>query len=287
MEFVTGIDDTRRLTASWRRAGKTIALVPTMGNLHAGHLALCKVASQLAQRTLVSLFVNPMQFGPGEDYEHYPRTLDADRQVLHQIGVDALFAPAVEVIYPRGVPAHTTVEVPGLSGVLCGATRPGHFTGVATVVCRLLHLVGPDSAVFGKKDYQQLLIIRRMVEDLAIPVQVHGVATQRAPDGLALSSRNAYLRPEERAIAPQLYATLQVVAETLRRGTAAEDAETQGELRLRAYGFEPEYLRVRRSDDLGAPRWGDRELVILAAARLGSARLIDNLELSLPPAPSA
>ncbi len=191
-----------RALAPWREAG--IAFVPTMGNLHDGHLALVARARELAPRVVVSIFVNPLQFGPQEDYAAYPRTLEEDRARLAEAGVDLLFAPTVEVMYPRPLTEVTRVHVPGLSQILCGAARPGHFDGVATVVARLFNLVRPRHAVFGEKDYQQLMIIRRMVADLAFPIEIHGVPTVREPDGLAMSSRNRYLSPSERARAPRL-----------------------------------------------------------------------------------
>ncbi|QIK38983.1 pantoate--beta-alanine ligase [Caldichromatium japonicum] len=273
--------DLRRQIAVWRNRGERIAFVPTMGNLHAGHLSLVATGRLHAERVVVSIFVNPMQFGPKEDLDAYPRTLEADRQVLAQVGCDLLFVPSVRTLYPRGLAAQTRVEVPGLSDILCGASRPGHFVGVATVVCKLFNLVQPDVALFGEKDFQQLLIIRRMVEDLAIPIAIIGMPTIREADGLAMSSRNHYLTPEERARAPALYRVLNEVATALRSGQPLAEAEGAGLESLKAAGFRPDYLSVRCAEDLTPPGPGNRDLVILVAAYLGRARLIDNLRVCL------
>ncbi|HHQ42569.1 MAG TPA: pantoate--beta-alanine ligase [Chromatiales bacterium] len=264
--------------APWRAAGDRIVLVPTMGNLHEGHLSLVDRARRLGDRVVVTLFVNPMQFGPGEDFERYPRTFEEDRRLLEARGADLLFAPETAELYPRGHGRTTAVEVPELSSILCGAFRPGHFRGVATVVAKLYNLVRPQVAVFGEKDYQQLVILRRMTEDLNFPVEVVGAPTVREPDGLAMSSRNRYLTAEERARAPLLYRTLRRVVERVREGArdlAAVEAEAMAA--LAAAGFRPEYVSVRRAGDLAPPAPGDRSLVVLAAAHLGSARLIDNI----------
>lgn len=272
----------RSAVAAWRQARERIAFVPTMGNLHAGHLALVEHAARLADRVVVSIFVNPMQFGQGEDYESYPRTLSEDSTRLAEAGVSLLFAPAVEEMYPAGYQSVTRVEVQGLSDILCGAARPGHFVGVATVVAKLFNLVQPDVAVFGEKDYQQLLVIRRMVADLCFPIDIVGVPTVREPDGLAMSSRNSYLTAEERERAPLLYRALCEAAERLQGGEQDFRAiEAAGEVKLRAAGFGPDYFTIRRAHDLMPPGAEDKELVILAAARLGRARLIDNLPVSL------
>jgi pantoate--beta-alanine ligase len=195
MQYIEAIEDLRAMLRPWRRAGESIAFVPTMGNLHAGHLDLVSRAAALADRTVVSIFVNPLQFGPQEDYASYPRTLERDRAQLEALATDALFVPPVSAIYPQSPRMVTRVQVPGLSDILCGAFRPGHFEGVATVVAKLFNLVQPDIAVFGKKDYQQLRLIERMAQDLAIPVSIVGISTVREPDGLAMSSRNQYLSP--------------------------------------------------------------------------------------------
>ena len=284
MERVETVADLRRRVAAWRRAGETVALVPTMGNLHKGHLTLVGDACSLADRVVVSIFVNPTQFGPGEDFDAYPRTLDQDCAALAPLGVALVFAPTVEEMYPGGPDASTRVEVPGLSDDLCGRFRPGHFTGVATVVSRLLNMVQPDIGVFGRKDYQQFLVIRRLTTDLAFPVRIVGAPTVREPDGLAMSSRNAYLSEDERARAPQLFKELVRAAGRLQAGERDFDAIcADARASLESAGFGSEYFEVRRSDDLGEPRPGDTDLVILLAARLGRARLIDNLAVQLAP----
>jgi pantoate--beta-alanine ligase len=258
-----------------------VAFVPTMGNLHAGHLSLVKEAHKIADRVVTSIFVNPMQFGAGEDFENYPRTFEHDSEMLINEGTDLLFAPPVELMYPKPQADQTRVEVPGLSELLCGACRPGHFVGVATVVCKLFNMVQPDIAVFGKKDYQQLMVIRRMVEDLAMPVTIVGVETMRESDGLAMSSRNGYLSAEERALAPLLYRTLSDLAARL--GDGEDDfyrLEEEAAAELDGGGFRTDYVAIRRAEDLLDPAAGESELVILAAANLGKARLIDNIEVS-------
>ncbi|MBS1222574.1 MAG: pantoate/beta-alanine ligase, partial [Proteobacteria bacterium] len=213
MQTVHTIAELRAQVVAWKRAGERVAFVPTMGNLHRGHIHLVERARALAPRTVASIFVNPMQFGPSEDFAAYPRTLEADSRQLEAAGLDLLFSPSVAEMYPRPLEQMTQVTVPDLPAVLCGASRPGHFTGVTTVVSKLLNMTQPDIAVFGEKDWQQLVIIRRMAADLDMPVEIIGVPTVREPDGLALSSRNGYLSAGERAIAPTLYATLRATAE--------------------------------------------------------------------------
>jgi pantoate--beta-alanine ligase len=280
MQQVATVAELRQSVAAWRRVGERIAFVPTMGNLHAGHLRLVETARRHAQRVVASVFVNPLQFGAGEDFGRYPRTLEADALALQGAGCDLLFAPTVETMYPRGQAALTRVQVPGISEDLEGRFRPGHFDGVATVVALLFQQVQPDLACFGEKDYQQLAVIRRMVADLQMPIEIVGVPTERAADGLALSSRNQYLSPAERALAPALYAELRAVAQALRDGAGDPPAlEQKGLQALRAQGFQPDYL-VIRSLDLGPPAAPFEQTVILAAARLGATRLIDNLRVS-------
>ena len=281
LETIEEISTLRERVAAWRRAGQRVGFVPTMGNLHAGHLALVAEARRLSERVVVSIFVNPLQFGPQEDFSAYPRTLARDQELLAGAGTDLLFAPTVAAVYPRGQAEQTRVEVPGLSDILCGASRPGHFVGVATVVCKLFNMVQPDLAVFGEKDFQQLQVIRLMTLDLSLPVAIQGLATAREADGLAMSSRNGYLTAEERARAPALYHTLQRCADWLRAGQDSATVERQAEEAIAAAGFEPDYFSVRRAADLGLPAPGERELVVLAAARLGRARLIDNLRVAL------
>lgn len=263
-----------------RLGGKRIAFVPTMGNLHAGHAALMRAARRHAGFVVASSYVNPLQFGPCEDFAAYPRTPDDDRRLLEAQGVDLLFTPDDAVMYPRGASAQTMVEVPALGEILCGAARPGHFRGVATVVNRLLNIVQPDVALFGKKDYQQLLVIRRMVEDLAMPVEIVGVETVRDADGLALSSRNGYLTAAERAAAPGLFRALTGAAARISAGErGVSGIEASALAALEGAGFRPEYFCIRRQRDLQLPASGDAELVILAAAQLRRARLIDNIEI--------
>ena len=282
MQTVESIVDLRRQIAAWRHAGERIALVPTMGNLHVGHLELVRQARQQADRVVVSIFVNPLQFGAGEDFDSYPRTLEADAAQLEQAGTDLLFAPPVGEVNPRPQAEQVTGTLPGLSDILCGASRPGHFSGVATVVCKLFNMVQPDLALFGEKDFQQLLVIRRMTEDFCLPVEIQGVPTVREQDGLARSSRNGYLTPEERSRAPALYRVLCEAAQAIQAGNGDYVAlETAATEKLEAAGFGPDYFSIRRASDLALPETADKDLVILAAAQLGKARLIDNLRLSL------
>lgn len=281
MEIVRAADELSRAVAALRVNGRRIAFVPTMGNLHAGHAALMTQARAHADAVVASIYVNPLQFGPREDFAAYPRTPDADSDLLRTAGVEILFIPDEATMYPRGRAAHTRVEVPALGEILCGAARPGHFAGVTTVVARLFNLVRPDVALFGKKDFQQLLLIRLMVGDLGMPIEIIGCDTVRADDGLALSSRNGYLTPAERALAPRLFAALQTVVREMRAGETAARASERAGVRLAQAGFTPEYVSVRRVHDLAEPAAGDPELVVLAAARLGRARLIDNLEFDL------
>jgi pantoate--beta-alanine ligase len=252
-----------------------------MGNLHAGHLSLVKEARKIADRVVASIFVNPMQFGAGEDFESYPRTLESDSRMLEAEGTDLLFAPSVQVMYPKPQAEQTRVEVPEISSLLCGATRPGHFVGVSTVVCKLFNMVQPDIAVFGNKDYQQLMVIRRMVEDLAMPVRIVGIDTVRESDGLAMSSRNGYLTGQERTLAPTLYRVLSSLASKLRDGdNDYARLQLQAASELDDNGFRTDYIAIRRAADLAEPVAGEKGLVILAAAYLGAARLIDNIEVA-------
>jgi pantoate--beta-alanine ligase len=261
-----------------RRAGARVALVPTLGNLHAGHAALIDRAHALADFTLVSIFVNPTQFAPGEDYATYPRTLEYDCELAGAHEADAVFAPPPEQMYPQGTEAAVTVAVPALSGGLCGAQRPGHFTGVASVVSRLLGIVQPEFAVFGEKDYQQLLVIRRLVQELFFETEIVSEPTVREADGLALASRNRYLTPDQRQRAPALYQALVAAAEAVAAGAETGVVEMQGRVALTAAGFRPEYFELRHGVNLGPPRCGEPR-VILAAGWLGKARLIDNIKI--------
>lgn len=288
MIIAQSIAELKSEVARLRAAGRRIAFVPTLGNLHAGHRYLMEQARRHADVVVASIYVNPLQFGPTEDFAAYPRTPEQDQVLLDAAGVDLLFLPDDTAIYPRGRALSTRIEVPGLSDILCGAARPGHFRGVATVVHRLFQLVTPDVALFGKKDYQQLLVIRLMTSDIGLPVEIVGIDTVRDADGLAMSSRNAYLTVAERGVAPKLAATLQALAVRIRIQGVPEGGfavqETQAAEQLGTAGFRPDYVSVRRQQDLALPGPGDRQLVILAAAWLGRARLIDNLELQLKPA---
>ncbi|WP_115719738.1 pantoate--beta-alanine ligase [Gallaecimonas mangrovi] len=282
MRTVHSVKDLRAQVKAWHQKGEKVALVPTMGNLHEGHLTLVREAKQQADRVVVSIFVNPMQFGANEDLSAYPRTPEEDSRALFDEGVDLLFMPPPEALYPHGMEGHTKVEVPGISDLYCGQTRPGHFRGVTTVVCKLFNLVQPDVACFGMKDYQQLAVIRRMVEDLAMPIEIRGVATVRAESGLALSSRNGYLIAEQRQQAPALYATLQAMGEALAQGNTDFAALIeQGKSRLEQAGFKPDYLHILNADTLAPATKNDQEVVLLAAAYIGKARLIDNLLVNL------
>jgi len=279
MQTITRIEDMRALVRGWRFGGESIAFVPTMGNLHAGHASLIGAAHLHGRRVVASVFVNPLQFGPNEDYAAYPRTPEDDTELLAAQGVDVLLLPTVDEMYPLGVAGSTIVDVPELSGILCGAVRPGHFQGVATVVVKLLNLVQPDVAIFGEKDYQQLTIIRRSVEDLCLPVRIVGAPTVRAEDGLALSSRNRYLSESERAIAPLVYRALDRARRRLESGDAdLAGIQREGLESLRAAGFRPDYFEVRMAGTLAEPRGQDVDVVVLTAARLGRARLIDNVQ---------
>ncbi|RXS42592.1 pantoate--beta-alanine ligase [Idiomarina sp. 29L] len=266
----------------WRSAQQQVALVPTMGNLHDGHLQLVKNALQHCDTVVVSIFVNPMQFGPNEDLDSYPRTLEADCSALETLGVSAVFTPTVNDVYPRGLEQQTKVSVPGISDILCGASRPGHFEGVATIVCKLFNMVQPQVAVFGEKDYQQLQVIRLMTQDLSLPVDVVGVPTQREASGLALSSRNGYLTAEEKTQATALYKSLQDAKAGLEREEDFEQVESQAVQQLGKAGFKVDYFSIRNADDLQPASEKDEKWVILAAAFLGKTRLIDNLQVDNP-----
>ncbi len=279
MQTVARIDEVREQVRNWRRAAQKIVLVPTMGNLHAGHASLLQLAKTFHGRTVVSIFVNPLQFGPTEDFAQYPRTPAEDASLLEHTGADLLFMPQVDEMYPLGQTAVTRVEVPGLSDVLCGAYRPGHFTGVATVVAKLFNIVQPDIAIFGAKDFQQLAIIRRMVADLCMPIELVAAPTMREADGLAMSSRNRYLTVEERAIAPRLYATLAAATQKIQAGLPYAQIEKEGLDALIAAELRPDYFEVRDAETLLTPTNATREMVILTAARLGKARLIDNVQV--------
>ena len=280
MQTVQDAPALRAAVRGWRSKGQTVGFVPTMGNLHAGHQSLVRLARARADRVVASVFVNPTQFGPGEDFERYPRTLVHDQAALADEGCDLLFAPEVATIYPYGAALSVNLRVPQVTATLEGAHRPGHFDGVATVVCKLFNLVNPDLAVFGQKDFQQLKVIERMVRDLSLPVKVIAAPIVREDDGLALSSRNQYLSAQERARAPLIHDTLLKMRELLGQGHAWRAVEQVAEAQLTRAGFVPDYAAIRRAGDLAEPDDGQRDgLVALIAARLGGTRLIDNLLL--------
>jgi len=278
MDTVTGAEALHTRLDIWRRAGERIAFVPTMGSLHSGHFSLIDLARTHAERVVASVFVNPTQFGPREDFEHYPRTLEQDQSGLATHGCDLLFAPEVQTVYPYGA-AHTVrVEVPELSGILEGAMRSGHFSGVATVVTKLFNLVQPDVAVFGQKDYQQLLVIRRMAHDLHLPIEILGAPTVREANGLAMSSRNQYLTDGERDRAGIIYKTLCAMRDELHAGKSRKAIENDARRALEQANLRPDYTALRRASDLAEPHEADHPpMIALIAASLGRARLIDNL----------
>lgn len=280
MKILHSVAELRAQLAEWRRQGQRIGFVPTMGNLHAGHLQLVMRAREQADRVVTSVFVNPLQFGPSEDFDRYPRTLPEDARKLETVQCDLLYAPSVAEMYPQGREALTVIRVPGVSEMLDGAFRPGHFEGVATVVNILFNQVQPDLAVFGQKDWQQLQVIRKMVADLHLPIEILGHPTAREPDGLALSSRNQYLSAAERAQAPLIHAVLGSTAAALSAGRRDLQAlQAEGMQQLSAAGFVPQYLEIRKPD-MGLPDSLETGWVILVAAFLGRTRLIDNFFIS-------
>ena len=284
MNTIDNIKDLRAQVKAWKLQDLTIAFVPTMGNLHDGHLALVKAAHQHADKVIVSIFVNPMQFGLSEDIDNYPKTLAEDKANLETVAADLLFTPTADIIYPKGYTDNSYVEVPNISSLHCGASRPGHFRGVATVVCKLFNLVQPDVACFGSKDYQQLQVIEAMVEDLSMPVQIVPVEIIREKSGLAMSSRNGYLTPEEMAIAPHLHKTMVWLSERLRDGNQARDYAAlvmQASIKIESAGFKTDYINLCHAKTLAPAAPSDKDIVILAAAYLGKARLIDNMPVSL------
>lgn len=278
MQIIHTIQELR----AWRKNAGTVAFVPTMGNLHEGHLALVREAKKRADNVVVSIFINRLQFGQGEDFDKYPRTLQQDADKLEAEGVAVIFAPDEKELYPN-VEQRYNVEPPHLQNELCGKFRPGHFRGVATVVSKLFNIVAPDVACFGKKDYQQLAVIKGLTEDLNFDVEIVPVDTGRAEDGLALSSRNQYLSAAERAEAPRLYRELKAVAESLAQGGLDyAGLEKRAAQSLTEHGWTVDYVEIRHAGTLEVARTGDRKLVVLAAARLGATRLIDNVEIKLP-----
>jgi pantoate--beta-alanine ligase len=281
LPVIDNIEQTRALIAGWKQAGEKIIFVPTMGNLHAGHLALVEAANALGGKTVVSIFVNPLQFGEDEDLESYPRTLEDDLNELSRYKVDLVFAPGVDVIYPENGESASIVDVPRLSTMLEGEYRPDFFKGVATVVAKLFNIIQPDVAIFGEKDFQQLLVIRQMVKDLAMPIDIRAVATVREASGLAMSSRNNYFDDEQRAQAAALHDCLEQVVKLLGEGEQPNYEVGHASKALEEKGFRVDYVVVRRQQDLAVPDTDDRALVVLAAAWLGNVRLIDNIPFEL------
>ena len=282
MQFITDKKTLREIVAQQKDSGNSVGLVPTMGNLHAGHLRLISEARSKCDFVVSTIFVNPLQFGPKEDLDAYPRTLDADRRLLEQQGCDALFAPSTEEVYGKDINHQSIVHVPLLSENYCGASRPGHFDGVATVVCKLFNMVAPDFAFFGLKDYQQFLVIKKMAADLAIPIRIEGVETVREESGLAMSSRNGYLSAEQKLLAANLYRCLtDSAAEIRNQSRAYSDIEDTAIERLENLGLQPDYFAICNAETLQAATPDDRSLVILAAVYIGPSRLIDNLRIQL------
>lgn len=283
MQVFQQVDAIRQQVVNWKRSGYTVGFVPTMGNLHDGHLSLVKIAQQQCDKVVVSIFVNPMQFGPNEDFDAYPRTFESDQQKLLKLQADAVFYPSVDEMYPSGI-EQSKVQVPSaLTGLLEGAKRPGHFDGVTTVVTKLFNMVQPDKAVFGQKDYQQLCVIKTMVADLAMPIEIIAAPIGRDADGLALSSRNQYLTADQRAIAPKLYSVLQDIEVALQSGNCIfSDLSRSATERLIAEGFDSvDYIEVCDANSLLPAGQETTELVILAVARMGKTRLLDNILLKL------
>ena len=282
MKTVDNINDLRQIVSEWRQQGLKIGFVPTMGNLHAGHISLVTEAHKHADKIVASIFINPMQFGANEDVDNYPRTMEADQQKLAAEGTDLLFTPTPEIIYPKGLDKQTFVEVPTVSEGYCGESRPGHFRGVSTIVCKLFNLVQPDIACLGLKDYQQVQVIETMVEDLSMPIKIIPVETIREESGLALSSRNGYLTEEELKIAPALSQNIQWLAKELKNGNDFIGLAKTAALYINNAGLKTDYIHVCNAKTLQPASEDDTDLVILAAAYCGKARLIDNLRFSLP-----
>lgn len=282
MKVVDSIPALRELIADWKRSGKSVGFVPTMGNLHDGHLKLVKRAKAHNDKVIVSIFVNPMQFGANEDLDAYPRTIEQDKAKLIADGTDAVFLPSVADMYPAGLNAQTFVEVPNISDVLCGASRPGHFRGVATVVSKLFNMVQPDDAFFGEKDFQQLAVIRTMVRDLSMAVTVHGVPTEREESGLAMSSRNGYLSQEEKATASEIYQAMQRMKNSMEQGNKDFSSIESSEVaHLESKGFKNDYVKVVNAETFMPATADDKHVVIVAALFMGTTRLIDNLQVHL------
>jgi len=281
METVQDIKSLRSKINQWRQEGKKIAFVPTMGNLHQGHISLVNAAKSQAEIVIASIFINPMQFGANEDIDNYPRTMANDQQKLIAAGCDLLFTPTPEIIYPKGLDRQTYIEVPNVSDGYCGESRPGHFRGVSTVVCKLFNLVQPDSAYFGLKDYQQVQVIQTMVEDLSMPIEIIPIETVREASGLALSSRNNYLTETEKAIAPALSQNIRWLAEQIKDNNDFIGLAKKAASSIDDTGMKTDYIHICHARTLQPASEDDKELVILAAAHCGKARLIDNLQVNL------
>ena len=282
MQVIESKQELHEQLREWRHDDEHVALVPTMGNLHSGHASLVEIAREHAERVVVTVFVNPTQFGEDEDFDEYPRTLERDTRRLKANRADVLFTPSVDTVYPYGIDQATLVTVPYLTDNFCGSFRPGHFDGVTTVVARLFAIVRPDVAVFGQKDYQQQLVIRRMAADLNLPIKIIAAPTIREDDGLAMSSRNAYLGSEERAVAPKFHAVLEATGRQLQSGNREFAAlEAAAATALESHGFKIDYVAIRRAMDLSEPDRDCDEVVVLAAAHLGGTRLIDNVVVTV------
>lgn len=281
MQTINNIQELRAQITSWRQQGLKIAFVPTMGNLHDGHISLVDEAHKHADKVVASIFVNPMQFGANEDIDKYPRTLENDKLRLSQANTDLLFTPTPEIIYPKGLNKQTFVEVPDVSDGYCGESRPGHFRGVSTIVCKLFNLVQPDVACFGLKDYQQVQVIKLMVEDLSMPIEIIPVETKREASGLAMSSRNTYLSADEKVMAAHLNKAMRWVAEQVQFNKDYNDISTTAYKMINAAGMKTDYLHICNSKTLNPATTADNQLVILAAAHCGKARLIDNILVDL------
>ncbi len=282
MQIITTVKALREWRKAQHQLANNVGFVPTMGNLHQGHLQLVKAAKTQCDVIIASIFVNPMQFGQNEDLDAYPRTIEEDKEKLNALDVDALFLPSVNEMYPRGLAEQTFVEVPGLSDIICGASRPGHFRGVATVVSKLFNMVKPDVAFFGEKDFQQLQVIKTMVKDLSMDIAIMPVATEREANGLAMSSRNGYLSEEQRKVAPSLFEQLNAIRIAVQAGnTNFAGLEESASTKLNESGFKTDYITIRNAETLAVAMPDDAHLVVLGAAFLGSTRLIDNIEFSI------
>jgi len=282
MNQANSVSELRQYIQHWKDHQQSIAFIPTMGNLHQGHLSLIEKGQSLCDRTICSIFVNPMQFGPNEDFNHYPRTLDRDIELLESVACDLVYMPTASELYPQGLEGISQIIVTDLTDTFEGAHRPGHFTGVATIVAKLFNIVRPDISVFGKKDYQQYCVIKKMTQDLNLDVEIIGQETSREPSGLATSSRNRYLNEEQKSEAALIYETLQEASDKIVRGEKDfASVEKQATDKLNQAGFDTDYFNVCNADTLKPATTGDKKLVILVTTRLGDTRLLDNIEIDL------